>query len=151
MTARTYRFLYKGYRPSFVLGLLCSIFSRSIFLFKDFDKLFKPQVLSEHSIFAFNTTFATLFITKYIKKNLQPIFKMVLEALALLPALITFVESSQEHFFKACFSDIYYRKNHLDCYNFCQQYKNYFTITKTKGLNQIFVTIFFLKNHINFC
>lgn len=42
---------------------------------------------------------------------------MVLEAQTSAPTAIIFPESSQERLFKVYFADMYYEKNHLDCYN----------------------------------
>lgn len=45
---------------------------------------------------------------------------------------------------KAKTLDIYCGKSHIECYNFCQQFEDYFTITGTNGPNQIlFAASFF--------
>lgn len=43
--------------------------------FKDLNKLSKPLALFGHLIFALNGIFLTLSTAKYIKKDLQRIFK----------------------------------------------------------------------------
>ena len=47
--------------------------------------------------------------------------------------------------------DIYHNKSQIECYNFCQQYEDYFAICKVTRPNQIPFAAFFLQNCINFC
>lgn len=75
---------------------------------------------------------------------------MVLKARAPLPVPITFPKDLQECSFKACFLDVYYGKNHLDCYNFCQKSKDHFASGGAKSSNQILFAVFFLRNCMNF-
>lgn len=119
MAARICGHSCKGNGSSSALNLPSSTFSRFIFLFEDFDKLFEPLILSDHFMPALDAPFLTPFIAKYTKQDLQHIFKIVLKAQAFILAFITFPEDSKERFFKDCFSDVYYEKNYLDCYNFC--------------------------------
>ena len=86
-----------------------------------------------------------LFITKYIKEDLQKIFKLILKA------HISLFDGSCKKPLKAESSNIYCDKFHMEYYNFCQQFKDYFSIVKVKGLNYIFFAVFFLYNYINFC
>ena len=89
-------------------------------------------------------------IPKYFEDDLQKIFKAVLEAQAptstpdptLTPALVVF-EAPQEKL-KTRFLDVYCGKFHIDCYNFCQQYENYFTIIGATGPIQILFATSFL-------
>lgn len=93
MAARIYRRSYKNYGLSSILCLIGSIFSGFIFLLKDLDKLFKLPVLFSYLIFAPNATFLVQFTAKYIKKNLQYIFKTVLEVQISISTHIIFLES----------------------------------------------------------
>lgn len=55
-----------------------------------------------------------------MEKNLQHIFKIVIEIQVSILAPIIFLKGLQNHLANAYFLDIYYRKNYLVCYNFCQ-------------------------------
>lgn len=79
MATRTFRRLYKGYGSSSALNTFGFIFSGSTFLFEDLHKLCKSLLLFGNPTFILDVFFVSLFITKYIKENLQNIFKMVLE------------------------------------------------------------------------
>ena len=46
---------------------------------------------------------------------------------------------------KAQFSDLYYGKLHIDCYQFCQQCKNHFETAGAKGPNKIPFPALFLQ------
>lgn len=81
---------------------------------------FLTLVLSSYPIPTLDIPPTTLSVTKYIEKNLQCIFKIILEAQALVLAPITFLKGSREYFFIACFPNVYYIENYLNCYNFCQ-------------------------------
>ena len=51
---------------------------------------------------------------------------------------------------KAKIPDVYFEKLHIDCYHFCQQYKNYFeTADATGSYRTPFLTLF-LCGKINF-
>lgn len=80
MAIKICKCFYKVYNPNSVLSLSSSIFLRLISLFKDFNKFFKPLILFVYLIFILNTLFLTLSTIKYIEKNLQRIFKIVLKA-----------------------------------------------------------------------
>ena len=45
---------------------------------------------------------------------------------------------------KTRFPDFYYRNPHIDCYQFCQQFKDYFETAKAKGPNKILFEASFL-------
>ena len=83
-------------------------------------------------------------VAKYTEENLQRIFKTILKARAL-PS-----DGPREKPLKARSPDIYYGKSHMECYNFCQQYKDHFAIAEAKDPNCIPFTISFLRNRINF-
>lgn len=55
-----------------------------------------------------------------------------------------------ERFLKEQFPDMCRGNNYLACYNFCQEYKDYFATGRAKGPNCIPFAIFFLRDHINF-
>ena len=84
-------------------------------------------------------------ITKYIKENLQKIFKTVLEAQA--PPF----DRPREKLLKARLFDVYCDKFHMEYYNFCQQCEDHFATIKAKGPNYILFAASFLHDHINFC
>lgn len=151
MAARICKYFCKGYGPSFMLNLLDFTRFRSTSLLKDINKLFKLPVISGQPTPAPDVLLLAPSITKYIKEDLQCIFKTILEAQTPAPILITFPENPQERFLKICFPDVYRGKNHLDCYNFCLWCKDHFAIARAKYLNQIFFPTFFLRNCINFC
>lgn len=50
----------------------------------------------------------------------------------------------QERPLKARFSNLYYGNLHLNCYRFCQQYKDHFKTARANGPNQIFFAALFL-------
>lgn len=84
---------------------------------------------------------ATLQVLKYTKNNLEQIFKTVLESRT--PALKKF-DKPQEKPLKAKVPDVYRSKFYKDYYNFFQQYKNHFTMSGARGLNQVaFIATFF--------
>ena len=83
---------------------------------------------------------------------MQQIFKAVLEAWAPAPAptLAPVVFEAPREKLKARFPDVYRGKSHIDCYNFCQEYENYFaTAEATKSIRIRFATSFFC-DRINF-
>ena len=94
-------------------------------------------------------------IPKYSEDDLQGIFKAVLEAQAAIstpapapapaPAPTAFEESRNKSL-KACFSDIYYGKFHIDCFNVSQQCKDYFATTRATGTNKIFFAAVFFRD-----
>ncbi len=46
--------------------------------------------------------------------------------------------------------DLYYSKSQIEYYNFCQQYEDYFTITRAIRPNLVLFTTFYLWDLINF-
>ena len=103
---------------------------------------------------------AAINIPKYSEDNLQQIFKSVLEARALAfastpvlaPAstLALIVAEAPREKLKARSSDVYRRKFHIDCYNFCQQYENYFATAGATGPTRILFATSFLWYRISF-
>ena len=84
-------------------------------------------------------------IPKYTKKDLQQILKAILEA-----HTPTTSEEPYDKPLKACFLDVYCGKSHIKCYNFCQQYEDYFATTEARGANQILFATSFLRDRISF-
>ena len=84
-------------------------------------------------------------IAKYTEEDLQRIFQTVLKAWA--PPS----NGPREKPLKAKLPDVYCGKSHIECYNFCQQCEDYFTIARAKGPNRILFAAFFLRDRINFC
>ena len=87
-------------------------------------------------------------IARYSKKDLQWIFKTVLETTALGLALqpLVFLNGPLTKFLKARFPNLYYSKTHIECYNFCQQCKDHFTIARARGHNQVLFVAIFLQD-----
>ena len=83
--------------------------------------------------------------TKYTEEDLQKILRTVLEAQA--PPF----DGPHKKLLKTRLPDVYFSKSHIECYNFCQQYENYFITAGAKGPNRIPFATFFLHNYINFC
>ena len=44
---------------------------------------------------------------------------------------------------------MYYGKLHIDCYHFCQQFKDYFETAGAIGTNRTFFAVFFLYGNIS--
>ena len=85
-------------------------------------------------------------VPKYSKNDLQRIFKAVLEArtLALTFAPAPIISKVPRKKLKAFSPDVYCRKSHIDCYNFCQQCEDYFAIVGAMEPTQILFTTSFL-------
>ena len=60
-------------------------------------------------------------------------------------------EGPRESSFKACFFDLYYRKFHMDCYQFCQQCEDYFETAGTTNPNRVLFAALFFHGPINLC
>ena len=83
---------------------------------------------------------------RYFEKDFQQIFKTVLEARAPVPASqpLVFLDRPCKRPLKARFPDLYHNKTHMECYNFCQQCKDYFATVGAKEHSRLlFATIFF--------
>ena len=87
---------------------------------------------------------STPLVAKYTKEDLQKIFRTILEAQA------SSSDRPYEKQLKARSPEIYYGKSHMECYNFCQQCKDYFAIAGGKSSNYILFATSFLHNCINF-
>ena len=88
---------------------------------------------------------ATLVVFKSTKKDLQQTFKTVLEAQA-----PTSIKKPWNKLLKAHSPDIYRRKFHMECYNFCQQCEEYFTTAEVRKTSWIFFVISFFWDQITF-
>ena len=69
--------------------------------------------------------FALLFMAQYLKDDLQQIFKTILDFSFLIFHLVSTSVPQQykspcERPLKACFSNVYWDKTYLECYNFFQ-------------------------------
>ena len=53
--------------------------------------------------------------------------------------------------FKAKIPEVYYGKLYIDCYHFCQQYKDYFEIIGAIGTNQTLFAASFFRGNISVC
>lgn len=92
MDARICRHFYKSYNSRSILNLLSFISSRFTFLLEDLDEHHKPLVLLNILILIIDNFFTTPFTTKFIEKNLEHIFKIVLKAQAFTSAIIIFLK-----------------------------------------------------------
>ena len=84
-------------------------------------------------------------VSTYSEDDLQRIFKAVLEAQAPAPSPVSALvisEISQKKL-KTRFPDVNCGKSHINCYNFCQQCKDYFAIVGATGLTRILFALFF--------
>ena len=111
-----------------------------------------------------NSPPATNSIPKYSEDDLQRIFKAVLEAQALVPALTPIlapapafvlapapiVAKAHLEKLKARSPDLYRGKSHMNWYNFCQQCEDYFAIAEAIGSTRISFAASFLRNRISF-
>lgn len=55
-------------------------------------------------------------------------------------------KKTSDKLFKASNPDLYYDPLHIECYYFCEQYKDNFETTGAKGYKHIRLTAFFLKD-----
>ena len=119
---------------------------------KSGDKLSdQPTGPSGAKLFA-NAPAAANTIANYSKDDLQRILKAVLEAWApaLTPAPAPVVTKVSREKLKACSLDVYRGKSHMDCYNFCQQYEDYFATAGATGPTQIPFAASFFWDQISF-
>ena len=107
-------------------------------------------------------------IPKYSEDDLQRILRTVLEARVPAPAPVLapapvpapvpapapapapIVAEAYRKKLKARFPDVYRGKSHIDCYNFCQQYEDYFATAGATGPTWILFAASFLRNRISF-
>ncbi len=82
-------------------------------------------------------------ITRFTWKNLDQIIELIFQAQTLKG------RSSFGDKFKAKSPDIYHDRFHIECYNFCQRYKDYFATTRATGPNWILFVATFLWDQIN--
>ena len=101
-----------------------------------------------------NSLAAANSIPKYFEDDLQQIFKAVLEAQAPAPAPTPIpapvVSEVPWEKLKARFPNVYCRKSHIDCYNFCQQCEDHFATAGATGPTQILFAASFLWDRISF-
>ena len=99
-----------------------------------------------------NANPAATIVLKYSEDDLQQILKAILKAWAPVSVFIPapasnpapMISEMPREKLKAHSPDVYYGNSHMDCYNFCQQYEDYFATTRTMGPIQIpFAASFF--------
>lgn len=83
-------------------------------------------------------------VVQFTKRNLQQIIQLILQALIL-------KKWSSKNKLKAKSLDVYCAKSHLEYYNFCHRYKNYFATVKATRPNKIPFAIFLFWDQINIC
>ena len=104
----------------------------------------------------FANALAATSVLKYSKDDLQRIFKAILGARALVPALAPIfalapiVAKAPWEKLKVRSPDVYRRKSHINCYNFCQQCEDYFATTGITGPTRILFAASFLRDWISF-
>ena len=97
-------------------------------------------------------------VLKYSKDDLQQILKAVLEARAPIPipaptptpVPAPVVSEVLWEKLKTRSLDVYCGKSYMDCYNFCQQCKNYFATARTIGPTQTSFAASFFQDRISF-
>ena len=102
-----------------------------------------PPPESSHDEITANPPAVESLVAKYTKEDLQKILRTVFEAQAL-------SNGAREKPLKARSPDVYRDKSYMECYNFYQQYEDYFATTRAKSPNRIFFTVSFLRDCINF-
>ncbi len=80
-------------------------------------------------------------------KDLDQIIQSVLQAQTLKEESLSLSGDK----FKAKSPDVYHSKFYIECYNFCQQYEDYFATVRAIGPNWIPFAAFFFWDQINFC
>ena len=94
------------------------------------------------------TPAATDSTVRYLKSNLQQIFKTVVEARppAFALKVLVFLNGPCERSLKVSFPELYRGKTHIKYYNFIEQCEDYFATAKVKRPNRIpFAATFFWK------
>lgn len=132
---------------SYISKFIRSTTSRLLSLFEDPNKLTGAQALFLKRFNILIAAFASLRApTKiYLNKEIQDIIWAVMKT-RLAAAKIPY-----ECFLKARFFNIYRSDNHMACYNFCRQCKDYFTTTGAKKSNCISFAVFFFQDCNSFC
>ena len=93
---------------------------------------------------------ADSFVVRYLKDDLQRIFRTVLNSRPLAPVLAPTAtphyKGPRERPLKAWFPDIYWDKTHLECYNFLQKCEDHFATAGATGSNRVLFAATFLKD-----
>ena len=100
--------------------------------------------------------FALSSVAQYLENDLQRIFQTVLDfgPLVPLPALAPAPQQYKsvcEKPLKSRFSDVYWGKTHLECYNFFQRCEDHYATAGAKSQNRVSFAAIFLKNTTVFC
>lgn len=74
----------------------------------------------------------------YSNEKFQEIIKIVIKA------LLTATKNLCKHFFQAGFFNVYKGNNHMACYIFYQECKDYFATAEAKKPKYILFTVYFL-------
>ena len=96
--------------------------------------------------YTFFFTFVLGLLERYTDKNLLTTIKLALEYFIKGQEHGQLQASSApcKHSLKTWFPDLYYKNLYLNCYWFCQQYKNFFKTTRANKPNQVFFAALFL-------
>lgn len=100
MVARNCKHFFKDFDFSSILSLPGSIFFKSTSPLDNLNKFSKSSKLFSYLTYALNAFFIFLSIAKYIKKNLQHIFKTLLKVQILIPTFILLLKSARKPFLK---------------------------------------------------
>ena len=100
--------------------------------------------------------FAIFSVARYLKNNLQQIFRTVLDFKPLCALALAFIVPQQyeglwKRSLKIWSPDVYHSKTHLKYYNFFQKCKDHFTTAGAKGQNLVLFASTFFKNTALFC
>lgn len=78
----------------------------------------------------------------YFEKNFQHIIKAIIEAKTLFAISEVFCKKS----LKARLPDLYKDKSYIECYSFCQWYKDYFVTARIQELSKILFAIIYIRD-----
>ena len=87
---------------------------------------------------------------RYTDKNLQRATKLALELFVKGQKHGQANSAPRNKGLKAWNPNFYYKSSHMECYYFCQQYKDHFDTAGAMGHKRVLFTALFLQDRINF-
>ncbi len=112
-------------------------------VFADYDKDYK-DILGSNKLPVWPLEAPEIDVVHYTKKDLQQIIQLVFQA------QISKKRSSGDKL-KVRSPDVYCGRSQIECYNFCQIFKDHFATVEATRLNQILFATPFLWDQIDFC